>query len=84
MNRLASWNGSTWSSLGSVGTGYTFAITVRPNGNVVVGRTTPVFAERTPQWVLASDFFPKPRNQEALGDLDPDPDRCLACIARNP
>jgi GT2 family glycosyltransferase len=45
----------------------------KSGADVVVGRTTPTFPAKTPGWVSASGFFPKPQNPDALGELDPDP-----------
>tara|TARA_R110002049_G_scaffold161198_2_gene326708 strand:+ start:340 stop:1242 length:903 start_codon:yes stop_codon:yes gene_type:complete len=43
------------------------------SADVVVGPTTPVFPEGTPEWVSASGFFIKPRKALTLKDLAPKP-----------
>lgn len=45
----------------------------RSGADIVVGPTTPVFPPGTPDWVLASGFFLKPKNPHTLRELDPDP-----------
>jgi succinoglycan biosynthesis protein ExoM len=46
---------------------------LKSGADIVVGRTTPVFPAKTPDWVSASGFFPKPQNPDTLRKLDPDP-----------
>ena len=46
---------------------------LKSGADIVVGRTTPVFPAKTPDWVSASGFFPKPQNPDSLRELDPDP-----------
>ncbi len=46
---------------------------VKSAADIVVGRTTPQFPAKTPDWVSASGFFPKPQNPDTLRELDPDP-----------
>ena len=45
----------------------------RSGADVIVGRTSPVFPARTPEWIAATGFFPKPQEQDSLQELDPDP-----------
>ena len=45
----------------------------KSGADIVVGRTTPAFPAKTPDWVSASGFFPKPQNPDTLRELDPDP-----------
>jgi succinoglycan biosynthesis protein ExoM len=45
----------------------------KTTAEVVIGPTTPVFEPTTPLWVQQSGFFNKPREQNSLTDLQPDP-----------
>jgi len=45
----------------------------RSQADIVVGPTTPVFPQDTPDWVPASGFFLKPDNAHALRELDTQP-----------
>jgi len=46
---------------------------LKSGADIVVGRTTPVFPAKTPNWVSGSGFFPKPQNPDTLRELDSDP-----------
>ncbi|MGB1142161.1 MAG: glycosyltransferase family 2 protein, partial [Halioglobus sp.] len=45
----------------------------RSGADVVVGRTRPAFPTATPGWVEETGFFLKPRNQDDLAEMDPNP-----------
>jgi succinoglycan biosynthesis protein ExoM len=49
------------------------AAQARSGADIVVGPSTPIFAQGTPDWVSASGFFLKPHNARELQDLDPQP-----------
>jgi glycosyltransferase involved in cell wall biosynthesis len=46
---------------------------IRSGADIVVGPALPRFSEGTPDWVAATSFFIKPKNLQALRDLDADP-----------
>jgi succinoglycan biosynthesis protein ExoM len=54
--------------------------------DVIIGPTIPTFESQTPAWVARSGFFEKPRNQDSLVDLQPDPAAatCNALVRRRP
>ena len=41
--------------------------------DVVIGPVTPVFPAHTPAWIEASGLFDKPRDQDSLANLQPNP-----------
>ncbi len=43
------------------------------HADIVIGPVTPAFEAAAPAWIRQSGFFDKPRRQDSLADLSPDP-----------
>ena len=52
---------------------FVVAALIVPGADVVIGPVTPRFAAGAPAWIQASGLFDKPRQQERIADLQPEP-----------